>query len=126
MAKAQRYDQIIELVCEAKPASIIEIGVWNGARAVLMAEAALKHSPSVHYTGYDLFEEATAETNEVEFNAKHNCTIVQVVERLTRFGADHRGFTFALVKGNTRQTLADKNLIADFAYIDGGHSVASV
>ena len=124
MAKAQRYNQILELVDEAKPQTIVEIGVWNGARAVLMAETALKHNQKVHYKGYDLFEQATAETDRDEFNAKRHNTREQVVRRLTEFQMEHPRFTFELVKGNTRETLHPQT--ADFVYIDGGHSVETI
>lgn len=126
MAKAKRYAQVIELVHEAKPADIIEIGVWNGGRAMEMAAAALKHSGRVHYTGFDLFEEATAETNEVEFNAKKNNTLGAVEGRLKEFADKNAGFTFELVRGNTRDTLEGDSLTADFVYIDGGHSVKTI
>ena len=35
-----------------------------------------------------------------------------------------RKFTFELIKGNTRDTLP--SYVADFVYIDGGHSVATI
>jgi len=126
MAKAMRYGQILGLIEQVKPETIIEIGVWNGVRATEMALAALAHSPRVHYTGYDLFEEATEETNRDELNAKRNCTLADVAARLEAFGRDNPGFSFGLVKGNTRETLKEKHLVADFVYIDGGHSVETI
>ncbi len=124
MAKAQRYNQILELVDEAKPQTIVEIGVWNGARAVLMVGRAMQSSQEVHYKGYDLFEQATAETDRDEFNAKRHNSLAQVTARLTQFQIENPRFTFELVKGNTRETLHPQT--ADFVYIDGGHSVETI
>ena len=124
--KAKRYSQILGLVEQVKPRSIIEIGVWNGQRAIEMSRAALAHSDAVTYSGYDLFEEASPETNESELNAKPNCTLEQVKQRLFRFQDQNQGFTFTLVPGDTNKTIGGKCLAADFVYIDGGHSVATI
>lgn len=124
MAKAMRYAQVIALVEETKPETIIEIGVWNGGRAIEMAEAALRHSPKVHYRGYDLFELATPETDRDELNMKRHCTFENVMNRLMEFARANPGFTFDLISGNTRETL--KPIRGDFVYIDGGHSVATI
>ena len=121
---AQRYAQIIDLIEDVKPKSIIEIGVWNGKRACWMAEAALKHSPAVHYEGYDLFETASADTDRDELNAKPHNSIHRVSQRLQDFAATQPGFTFKLYRGNTRQVL--RPCSADFVYIDGGHSVETI
>ncbi len=120
----KRYQKLLELVAEAKPETIVEIGVWNGLRATQMAEVALKHNPSVHYEGYDLFEDATPENDVEEMNAKAHNTFDQVEKRLLDFQATHPGFSFGLTKGNTRETLPD--LAPDFAFIDGGHSVETI
>jgi hypothetical protein len=129
MARPQRYNQILEIIEEVKPKSIVEVGVFNGERATLMAQAALKHSDAVSYIGYDLFEEATAETNSVEMNAKTNYSLNAVQNRLEKFRQSlpkNKTFSFSLVKGNTRETLGGKEVVADFAYIDGGHTVETI
>ena len=122
----KRYDQLIDLVEQAKPATILEIGVWNGVRAMQMAAAALKHSPKVHYQGFDLFEEASDQTDADEFNKKKHNTIEAVRGRLAAFGNENPGFSFELHKGNTRETLSGVEHVVDFAYIDGGHSVETI
>lgn len=123
---AKRYGEILGIIEQVKPQTIIEIGVWNGKRACEMARAALAHSDGVYYTGYDLFESATAETNQEELNAKRNCTVEEVKDRLFAFQDENPGFSFTLVPGNTRETLAGQNLAAGFVYIDGGHSVETI
>lgn len=122
----KRYAELIGLVEKVKPETIVEIGVWKGKRACQMAAAALSHNPFVVYTGFDLFEEATDETNEAELNAKRNIPLVRVTETLNRFKERFPGFSFQLIKGNTRETLAGEQICADFVFIDGGHSVDTI
>ena len=106
-----------------------------------MAITALKESNKVHYTGFDLFEEATDATDQEEFNVKKHFSEKDVNEKLTAFANsvneadDEKQFTFCLIKGNTRQTLKivsntdacnSKNIKPDFAFIDGGHSLKTI
>lgn len=120
-----RYKQIIEQITIYKPKTIIEIGTWNGKRATLMAQEALKHQKQVHYTGFDLFEEATKETDAEEYNVKKNFTLEIVTAVLDRVVKQNEGFSFELVRGNTRETLKGPR-IADFVFIDGGHSIQTI
>lgn len=129
----ERYAKIEELVEGVAKAlgrdefTIIEIGVWNGGRAMRMAEAAFKGgAKNVKYIGFDLFDQATPEINLRELNAKPNQTLDKVRGRLDWFKASHPGFTFTLVKGNTNKTLAGMEFLVDFVYIDGGHSVETI
>ena len=55
-----RYKHIIDEVEGRQPQRILEVGTWNGHRAVQMLEA----SPLAHYYGFDLFEAATEKTDE--------------------------------------------------------------
>jgi predicted O-methyltransferase YrrM len=120
-----RYDQIISLIKKHKPQRIVEIGTWNGGRAILMAREALRHSKIVHYTGYDLFETATAQTDKEEFNVKPHHSASAVSKKL--HDAKLKGLTFDLIPGNTRETLNRWPPIKpDFAYIDGGHSIETI
>lgn len=123
----KRYDLILPLIARTKPQTIVEVGTWSGDRAMQFAIEALKHQEKVHYIGYDLFEDATPETDAEELNVKKHFSVDQVNERLRRFRAKHRAqhrFTWELIKGNTRQTLKPQSV--DFAYIDGGHSVETI
>ena len=54
-----RYKQLADLIRAYKPKTILETGTWNGGRAIEMALASFKHQDSVHYIGFDLFEDAT-------------------------------------------------------------------
>lgn len=119
-----RYGQLIELIRTHKPQSIIEIGTWNGDRAVRMVQEAMRWRPIVHYEGYDLFETATRDTSAAEFNNKPAVAASAVAAKLNKVKLSYPGFTFALHRGNTKQTLTPST--ADFAFIDGGHSIETI
>ena len=128
-----RYAQLAELIRNYKPKRIVETGTWNGGRAIEMALAAFENSDKVHYTGFDLFQDATDETDKIEQNTKPHNHFNAVVKRLEEFATkmeeDKKEFTFTLLKGDSKETMprAKKELKkADFAFIDGGHSEKTV
>lgn len=115
-----RYDVLLQLIDKYKPQSIIEIGVWNGANAIRMIKQAQQHHKEISYTGYDLFEDATTETDHKEFNVKgHNN-----VKAVAAFIRSETGVNPSLVKGDTNLTL--QPVTADFVFLDGGHSVETI
>jgi len=115
----RRYAQINDVVSQIKPRKILEVGTWNGMRAVEMAKAA---GTEPHYFGFDLFEEATDETDEYEKNVKNHNSVDAVASLLDENGVKH-----TLVKGNTNETLSEfKHEGIDFAYFDGGHAVETI
>jgi predicted O-methyltransferase YrrM len=120
-----RYSQLIPIIRAAKPKTIVEVGTWNGLRAIMMAQEALKHQKEVHYTGFDLFEDADEKTDARELNVKKHFTKADVTKALKQFQKDSPGFTFQLVKGDTRKTLKPQHSV-DLAFIDGGHSVETI
>lgn len=128
----KRYKQLLDMIGFYRPSTIVETGTWNGGRAIQMAVAAFQYTDSVHYVGFDLFEEATPELDHIELNSKPHNTLAAVTKRLEEFGGkmfeQGKEFTFELFKGDTKQTLKDCESIknADFAYIDGGHSYETV
>ena len=112
-----RYKQLHDLIKLLNPKSICEIGTWNGQNAINM----LNSCDADLYIGYDLFEEATAETDAVEFNVKAHNAVDTVRNRIKEA---HGSVSVNLVKGNTRETL--KNVRADFVFLDGGHSIETI
>jgi len=128
----KRYKQLLDMIGFYRPSTIVETGTWNGGRAIQMAMAAFQYTDSVHYVGFDLFEEATPELDHIELNSKPHNTLAAVTKRLEEFGGKMfekgKEFTFELYKGDTKQTLKDCESVkgADFAYIDGGHSYETV
>lgn len=132
---AKRYKQLADIVRHYSEDndnfSILEVGTWDGRRAIEMALAAFESVDKVHYRGFDLFEDATDETDKVELNVKKHNTISAISERLQQFSdkmsENNKEFTFSLHKGDTKDTLkGSKHLDVDLAYIDGGHSYETV
>jgi hypothetical protein len=117
-----RYSQLNTLIESVKPTTIVEVGTWNGLRALDMCQTALKHNPNVHYIGFDLFETGTPEIDSAELNAKKRVSMEQVVKTL-----EGHGFSFELHEGNSKETLPKVKIPDDaFVFIDGGHSVETI
>ena len=119
----QRYSQLIDIVEKKQPRFVAEIGTWNGLRALEMASVCKE---PMEYLGFDLFEEATPETDEHEKNVKPHFTIDQVGKML-----QENGLTSELVRGNTNETMPrwiqdNPKKKADLIYIDGGHAVETI
>ena len=117
-----RYFKLVELVREAQPKHIVEIGTWNGKRATEMLAVS-----DAYYTGFDLFEEANDTTDKEELNVKNHEDMVDVAKKIEMVGFNK----FSLIRGNTRETLpkwieSDDFQPFDFAFIDGGHSVETI
>lgn len=117
-----RYSQLTPLLRRLRPSVVLEIGTWNGDRAIQMVLA----SGAEIYYGFDLFEQANNETDAAEFNVKPHHSKVTVSAKLNEAMIQHE-----LHAGNTRETLpvfveAKGKGWLDFAYIDGGHSVETI
>ena len=110
-----RYARLIAEIRRLQPKSILEIGTWNGERALQMLQA----SPGARYFGFDLFEGADKKTDAEEKNVKPHYSVDAVKARLS-------GYDVKLFKGNTRETLKDFSEYVDFVWIDGGHSVETI
>lgn len=122
-----RYAQLLDIIDAIKPQSIVEIGTWNGNRAIQMIQQAARHRPieTIRYTGYDLFDEQTGWHRQSELT-KAGWPLGVVLQRVGATGAD-----VLLRKGDTRKTLADvtygdRACHADLYFIDGGHSVETI
>lgn len=126
--RVNRYKQILAVIDQIKPRFIVEVGTWNGARAMEMSERALKHSDSVRYVGFDLFQAADYETDQRELNVKRTLHVKEVEASLFKFQSRHgKRFQFELVQGDTRETMRDwYGTKADLVWLDGGHSVETI
>ena len=117
-----RYYKLLDLVKERQPKHLVEIGTWNGKRATEFMAVC-----DCYYTGFDLFEEATRESDSAEMNVKNHEDMVDVAKRIEMVGLNR----FKLIRGNTRETLkewieSDEFQPFDFAFIDGGHSEETI
>ena len=116
-----RYEQLMKIVRERQPRRVLEIGTWDGGRAIAMNEAA----PGIEYHGFDLFELADETTDEEEMNVKAHHHAQAVAQRLTEAQVNAK-----LYVGNTRESLPrfmeQSNKKFDLIFIDGGHSVETI
>lgn len=119
---AKRYEQMVPLIHQIKPRTIVEVGVHRGMRAALMANAALQHNP-VNYIGYDVFDTMGAEFQKAALNGKGEPTEAAARRRLDMVEGK---FTYSFVIGDTRDTLHGQDVEADFAFIDGDHRVDAI
>ncbi len=114
-----RYGQLIDVIKEKQPRNIMEIGTSAGRTARIMLDNAKKAT----YYGFDLFDEATEETDKKEMNVKAHVPKEKVREKL-------EGFNAFLFQGNTKEVLP--NFVRstapkmDVVFIDGGHSVETI
>lgn len=108
------------------PQNICEIGTHNGQSAFQFVDYLFPRVHRLHYTGYDLFEEASDELTKAEHNGKgpgsYKRAFNGLEKRREKYG---KRFTFDLIRGNTKQTLSSPQIF-DFVYIDGGHSYETV
>ena len=65
------------MVRDTKPRHVIEIGTWSGKRAMEFMAVS-----DCYYTGFDLFEEATKDTDKKEFNVKPHHSLVDASDRI--------------------------------------------
>lgn len=127
-----RYRDIEKFIQHYNRTKLLEVGTWNGKRALRLITAALQNSDSVHYVGLDLFEDGNEELDKIEGNVKQRTYLHNVKALLNTFSKDAllegKKVSFELVKGNSRETLPEilSRYTPDFAYIDGGHSVETI
>lgn len=134
--KASRYYDLINIVKMYKRKNLLEVGTWSGDTACAMIQAAFEAgTTTVHYTGIDLFEEATSETDKREFNVKTHPSFKAVSLKFEDlagiYAAEGKTLTYHLIKGDSREKLKILNdgslcglynIFPDFVFIDGGHS----
>lgn len=131
--KPTRYAKILREIRLSKAKVILEVGTWNGDRAVEMMDEALRASNSkVSYYGFDLFEDITPAKSKEEFNVKAPHAFESVEKKLSDWTRAHPGTSFHLERGDTKKTLPDwvdwfkGSKFVDLAWIDGGHSVMTI
>ncbi len=134
-----RYYDICRVIEHYERKNLLEVGTWNGETASSMIQSAFNSSDEVHYTGVDLFEEATKANDEKEFNVKKHFTKRSVELKLTALAEEYaklnKKLTFYLMQGDSKEKLKilkdtalckTYNIQPDFVFIDGGHSRETV
>lgn len=116
-----RYQWIPRIIMEERPIDLLEIGTWNGIRALDMLNAAPE---GAKYYGFDVFEDGDEDLDKKEMNVKKHVSKDDVSITLN-------GYDIELYKGLTKDTLPEfyrqhGDHCIDFAFIDGGHSVETI
>ncbi len=123
--RAQRYEQIFHAIKNNRCRRIMEVGTWNGERAVQMIETAKRHwkAAQVSYYGFDIFELMNDEIFAKEVS-KRPPSMQEVKTKLENTGAK-----IFLFKGFTEEVMP-KVMPAlpkmDLVFIDGGHSIETI
>jgi predicted O-methyltransferase YrrM len=116
-----RHRQLVDIIREKKPKHVIETGTCTGNRALTFMAVT-----NCYYTGFDLFEDATPESDKKELNVKRRASIANTGKAIEMAGL-HK---FCLIRGNTNKTLQEyfegDPQPFDFAFIDGGCSIATI
>ena len=118
----KRYVNLLFQILKKRPKKILEIGVYNGRRAIQMIEAAKIFNKNIEYYGFDLFEGLTKKIYNTEAS-KFPWTIDKIKELL-----NNRAKIF-LYKGFTNETFKKFSLNdvkIDFIFIDGGHAIQTI
>jgi hypothetical protein len=134
----KRMEQLYEAVAAGPCRVFVEIGVYRGHRVRRVAREAFRKTRSLHYYGFDLFQECSAEDMAAESTPQPLAR--EEVENYVRRFSDRmarrplclrRTLRCELIQGYTRDTLPafaalHPRLNADVILIDGGHSLATI
>lgn len=123
---AKRYHQMIPIIAALKPKTIIEVGVHRGKRAAMLCLEALRHSSQVNYAGFDVFDTLGDKFQADALNGKGTPTMAQAEASLNPISLQYLRFRYSLTVGDTRETLKNTEIVANFAFIDGDHRVDAI
>ena len=125
--RPRRYAHLLEAIRRRRPRRILEIGVYDGIRAVEMIEAACISRPAseVEYFGFDLFDMLSDELLQAELSKKP-LPMEVVQKRIEETGAHvtlYRGFSQDTLPQYLEEHRGEQ---VDFVFIDGGHAVETI
>ncbi len=122
LSKKRRYSNLLINILIERPKSILEVGVFNGNRALEMIQAARIFHNEINYYGFDLFEDFQKKILKKEYS-KIPISRKKIIHKLSNYGA------IKLYKGFTEKTLPKflkKKIFVDFIFIDGGHAIKTI
>jgi predicted O-methyltransferase YrrM len=122
ISKKRRYSNLLINILIERPKSILEVGVYNGNRALEMIQAARVFYNEINYYGFDLFEDFKKKILKKEYS-KTPISRKKISHKLSSYG------TIKLYKGLTSITLrkfSKKKIFVDFIFIDGGHAIKTI
>ena len=98
LSKKKRYSNLLINILIERPKSILEVGVYNGNRALEMIQAARVFYDEINYYGFDLFEDFKKEILKKE-HSKTPISKKKITDKLSNYGI------IKLYKGYTEKTL---------------------
>jgi predicted O-methyltransferase YrrM len=117
-SNTKRYSNLLFYILLHRPKSILEIGVYDGRRALQMIEAAKIFNNRINYYGFDLFEDFSKFSNildkELSKKPKNQFVIKNNLRRIANVIL-YKGFTKKTLKNFTKNNSAK----IDFVFIDG-------
>lgn len=121
----KRYQYLFDIIRKNKCKKIMEIGTYDGKRALQMIKSAQKHynSEEIEYYGFDLFDMMNGKIFEKEVSKKPP-SLEEVRNKLKNTGSKiylFRGFTKDTIP-RAESSLPKMNLV----FIDGGHSIETI
>ena len=124
LSPTKRYSFLLLSIFIRRPKTILEIGVYNGKRAIEMIETAKIFNNEISYFGFDLFEDFYKKKGILKNElSKSPLSVKKILSKLGKFKK------IKLIKGDTNKTLPlfvkNKQKI-DFVFIDGGHSLKTI
>lgn len=114
-----RRNNLKYLIRKYKPKTICEIGTGNAGTATELIREALRWNDTVHYVGYDLFEDESK--GSLKSVSKLLNQLRLIVQKQSEY---NKKFTFNIIKGDTKKTLKNKKW--EFVFCDGGGDIDSV
>ena len=84
LSKKKRYSNLLINILIERPKSILEVGVYNGNRALEMIQAARVFYDEINYYGFDLFEDFKKKILKEE----HSKTPIskKITDKLSNYG----------------------------------------
>ena len=122
---ARRYEYLFEAIKKNKLKRIMEVGTWNGERALEMIETAKKYNKAedIEYYGFDLFDMMTDEIFKEEVSKR------PLSQEYIKGALEKTGAKIYLFKGFTKDTMPEvvSSLPKmDLIFIDGGHHIDTI
>jgi len=125
ISDTKRYSNLLFFIILHRPKSILEIGVYDGRRALQMIEAARIFNKRIKYYGFDLFEDFNKYPDilEKELSKKPKSQLIIKNKLQKKANVElYKGFTKKTLKNFTKNN--SKKI--DFIFIDGGHSIKTI
>ncbi len=123
--KLNRKSELIRILRELKPNSILEIGVDEGETAFNLITNAVKFHPknSIKYIGVDLFSDLMSDVIAKREVSQIPHSRSQVENKLKK---NFVSVNLKLIEGDSNMVLKTMTDTFDFIFIDGGHSYETV